>query len=423
MKKILLSLVLILNFYSAYAQVESSDRFKIAAPGYFQEFLNFDSGEPGLTRMDVFIQVPYQFLQFIKVPGGFGASCNITISVFDKNHEQLIVEKSWTEKVETENFDITNSRNSFNLSLRSFTLTPDNYIIRSEVEDKESKKSFTTETPFTVRDLSAKPSLSDIMLIAKSTVSNGSNKVIPNVSRNVTAQKEGLHIYYELTARDPRDLEIHYIITDGEEETVVDQKKNRSIDSGKTQIRDTVNISELSLGNYNLTVKLMGKNNTIITSVTKPFYSKWAGVPSNVSDMDKAVEQLRYIATPAELDHIEEAETQNEKVKRYIEFWKKKDPAPGTEDNEVFDEYYRRIEYANQNFSHYSEGWKTDRGMVFITLGTPDNVERHPFDYDSKPYEIWDYYNLGRSFVFVDENGFGDYRLITPMHGDDYRYR
>ena len=32
-----------------------------------------------------------------------------------------------------------------------------------------------------------------------------------------------------------------------------------------------------------------------------------------------------------------------------------------------------------------------------------------------KPYEIWRYYNISYEFVFVDDTGFGDYRLITPV--------
>jgi hypothetical protein len=54
-------------------------------------------------------------------------------------------------------------------------------------------------------------------------------------------------------------------------------------------------------------------------------------------------------------------------------------------------------------------------GMVFILFGSPSNVERHPFDIDAKPYEIWTYYDFNRSIIFVDETGFGDYRLLTPV--------
>jgi len=73
--------------------------------------------------------------------------------------------------------------------------------------------------------------------------------------------------------------------------------------------------------------------------------------------------------------------------------------------------------------SFKSGGWRSDRGMVYTILGTPNNIDRHPFEYDSKPYEVWEYYDLNRSFVFLDQTGFGDYRLITPLTGDMYRYR
>ena len=41
-------------------------------------------------------------------------------------------------------------------------------------------------------------------------------------------------------------------------------------------------------------------------------------------------------------------------------------------------------------------------------------------DYDAMSQE---YYELNKRFVFLDDTGFGDYRLITPLYGDDYRYR
>ena len=61
--------------------------------------------------------------------------------------------------------------------------------------------------------------------------------------------------------------------------------------------------------------------------------------------------------------------------------------------------------------------------MIYIVLGPPNNVERHPFEYDSKPYEIWYYYGINQQFYFVDDTGFGDYRLLNFNYGDWYRYR
>lgn len=49
--------------------------------------------------------------------------------------------------------------------------------------------------------------------------------------------------------------------------------------------------------------------------------------------------------------------------------------------------YFRRVELANRYFTSYKEGWKTDRGMVYIIFGVPDQVYR----FESR--EVWSYKN------------------------------
>ncbi|MEJ2542771.1 MAG: GWxTD domain-containing protein [Calditrichaceae bacterium] len=64
------------------------------------------------------------------------------------------------------------------------------------------------------------------------------------------------------------------------------------------------------------------------------------------------------------------------------------------------------------------EGWKTDRGRVFLIYGDPDEYERFPSSMDALPYIIWHYYDLEGSqiFVFTDLDGFGDYRQIHSSY-------
>jgi GWxTD domain-containing protein len=47
--------------------------------------------------------------------------------------------------------------------------------------------------------------------------------------------------------------------------------------------------------------------------------------------------------------------------------------------------FYQRVEQANQLFTTYKEGWKTDKGMVFIIMGDPVKITR------TKDKEIWTY--------------------------------
>lgn len=58
--------------------------------------------------------------------------------------------------------------------------------------------------------------------------------------------------------------------------------------------------------------------------------------------------------------------------------------------------YFRRVELANTFFTSYKEGWKTDRGMIYIIFGLPDQVYRF------SEREVWNYNAYGKlTFNFV----------------------
>ena len=417
--------ILLFGLSSANAQTEDAGRQNNYSRWhkFYQDILDFSSGKENTTRLDIFIQVPYTSFQFVRGDNDFVGKYSVTVSVFDGNKDKLISEKTWNEKVVVKNYNETVSKERYSLNVRSFYLQPAEYFIRSSISDEESSNESPIETMFKVRKLSPNFDVSDVMLISKRTEEAGKTKIIPNVSGNVATQKDGLPLFFEIYSDTARNLEIEYIVLDKKKDQIYNETVNKDVDSGRTQIFYTVRDSSFSLGYYNLEVKIKDVKNNLAATIEKPFFSRWLGIPASVTDLGKAIDQLIYIASTDEIDHIKDAKTNEEKLKRYMAFWKKLDPTPETEQNEVFDEYYGRIAYANAHFSHYIEGWKTDRGMVFILLGPPDNVDRHPFDLDSKPYEVWEYYNLNRSLVFVDYTGFGDYRLTTPLTGDLYKFR
>ena len=67
-----------------------------------------------------------------------------------------------------------------------------------------------------------------------------------------------------------------------------------------------------------------------------------------------------------------------------------------------------------------TEGWRTDRGRIYIKFGPPDDIERYPFEMGTYPFEIWRYYSLRKVFVFVDRTGFGDYYLHPDYYDEEY---
>ncbi len=423
MKRTFFSFVLLLTAV-AFAQPDAGKPKDYSRePVFYFDIYNFYSGDSSQTRVDFFLQLPFDKLSFVKAGEKFRAEYAVSITVKDENKLNLITEKQWTEKIELIDYQKTISKSDYNLSSRSFKLAPGKYNFVILVEDLDSRKEYRAEVEFQARTFTQELAISDIMMISgKTTSESGKTRIIPNLSRNVASQRDGIPVFYEIYSSTARNLEVTYTILGINGDQLVSEKRIENISAGNNQLFYTFNFKDAGMGEYKMVISAPFVDGSTIIGSTKSFYSKWSGMPATLKDLEKAADQMIYIAGPAEIDFIHEGKDFAEKLQRFMEFWEKKDPTTGTPENEVFNEYYRRIEFANKNFKQMLEGWRSDMGMVYITLGNPNNIERHPFEYDSKPYEIWDYYDINRRFVFVDQTGFGDYRLITPFFGE-YRYR
>ena len=143
------------------------------------------------------------------------------------------------------------------------------------------------------------------------------------------------------------------------------------------------------------------------------------------ADLDPAsrnfYEYAQLIMSKQERDifnHLPDAESRQEFI---ADFWEKRDPDPGTEFNEFREEFYNRIDYANERFMEGIPGWKTDRGRIYIYFGAPDQQEIRPMVDNPqlrgyKGYIWWQYYRYGFAVMFVDKRGDGAY-TFEPFVG------
>jgi len=424
MKKLILILSVLICAVS-FAQVETSLPRSYSEPQFYFNALNFagDLSE-NESRVDLYVQVPYEFLQFTKGDNYYSAKYEVTVSIFTPKGK-LVTEKGWTHEVKTNNFNETISRAYWDVSSSFIKLPLGDYKISVQVIDLDTKRGFRKEGFVTVRNFTKNPiTMSDIMMVSSVKIENETKTIIPNISKTITSTNQNFYLFFEVYNNTDKDdsINITYKIN-----RIKKKKKIESINvysggatefvkPGKNSIIVEVKNPNLGFGDYIIFVEARLKSNSDNYSIAQtPFLVRWHEFPELISDLDKAIEQLVYIAKPEEINYIKSAQDEAEKERRFLEFWRKKDPTPNTLKNELMEEYYGRVKYANEHFSHYIEGWKTDMGMVYIIFGPPSSVDRHPFDIDSKPYEIWYYYEINRRFIFLDETGFGDYRLITPL--------
>jgi GWxTD domain-containing protein len=210
--------------------------------------------------------------------------------------------------------------------------------------------------------------------------------------------------------------------------------KPRAKNNQDAAIYASFDISSLTSGHYKLRVEVKDADSGLSQSVVKPFsvYRK-ADAVARFAEQERSVydamsnetlssyfEQVKYIATDEDKKVFKELGVEA-KREFMIHFWLNRDPTPGTPQNEFKEDYIQRLLKAKVHFSYPgTEGWKTDRGRILLTYGTPEFIDREPGSSDKHAYEIWNYERLqGRStiFVFVDFAQNGQYRLIHS----DYR--
>jgi GWxTD domain-containing protein len=168
----------------------------------------------------------------------------------------------------------------------------------------------------------------------------------------------------------------------------------------------------ISLGELRLVVGSGEGERT--TSALVSFTQAWV-----VTNFEEMLDLLRYFGQDERLSAMRKAPA-SERSRLWREFYTATDPNPATPENEALNLYFSRVSAANTRFTDEGiQGWRTDRGEVLISLGTPDEViENTPGTSDRRVIR-WTYTNYRLELYFQDETGFGRLRL-TPGSRAEY---
>ena len=136
-----------------------------------------------------------------------------------------------------------------------------------------------------------------------------------------------------------------------------------------------------------------------------------------VTNYEEIISLLRYFDRKEMLDTLRKAPVAA-RPDLWRKFYSSTDPNPATPENEALDQYFGRLAIASSRFRDEGvAGWRTDRGEVYICLGEPDEI------YDSSPVSQgrvirWVYVQDRLALVFVDETGFGRFKLTTTSRAE-----
>jgi GWxTD domain-containing protein len=425
---VMMLLLLTTGLAQAQAEMSETNESDKIAPFFYLDMANFRGEKPNESRLEIYLKIMYDDLQFVKLaPDSFRAAYEMSVVVLDEDDFQ-VNGKIWRDSIFVKDFETTNSRQLFHTDQASFVLAPGKYRVNVGLMDADTRRTGTRKTTIIMRNFDdAKLAVSDV-LIADAVSVDSSGKLLPRPQVTAPRQeKSQLFAFLEIYDKgSDKEYKVSYVLKNPKGDKVF---KNEAVVRHTGQITPVVlelPNATLAHGVYQIHIEVKGSKQT--TTTEREITLHWVGIPTNIVDLDQAIEQMRYIAKKEGMKKIM-AVPPEKRREAFLKFWQENDPTPGTETNELMDEYYTRVNYANAHFRSMREGWRTDMGMVYIVFGPPSDIERNPFTRSTgtlfagrtvKAYEIWNYYNINRQFIFVDETGYAEYRLAYPLSIDQY---
>jgi len=430
---------LLLIMTTAWAAWRLDDAFALPARSsgplaFFADICQFEGGA-GKTATEVFYTVdlsqfnpqssPDQKL-ILLIDVVFHSTTGDTIA---EAHEKKSIKLSYDKNAGAFSF----------VDLKKLSLSPGPLVLQLSIRDSVSGLEGVLRKEFEVRDFGKRFSISDLMLSSqlqkaqgKSVFEKGGLIVVPMPSRSfsVADSISQLFVYFEINhlqyaSQEPSFYSIQYDVRDSQNRQVFSNTRSSIPKAGANSSRiEKIPVTKVPPGHYRLAMQVTDLATAAVCSAAVDFacLSPHAGeamvLTMTAEDMQKYFDQIKYLATDQEKDiywQLSAAGKQN----FLLEFWKSKDPTPGTPENEFMKEHFRRIAYCEKKFSG---GLNSDMAKIYIKYGSPMEVSREVSTAKiNRPVEIWTYALDGRrEFVFVDRTGDGRYVMVHSNHPAEY---
>ncbi|HSJ64141.1 MAG TPA: GWxTD domain-containing protein [Gemmatimonadaceae bacterium] len=174
-------------------------------------------------------------------------------------------------------------------------------------------------------------------------------------------------------------------------------------------------VAELGVGRLTLAATPLNAADTVRMPIFISFGEEWA-----INSFDEMLNLLRFYATDARLLRLRES-SGAERAAAWAAFYKETDPDQRTPEHEGLRTYFTRLRIANERFADEgASGWQSDRGEVYVTLGEPDQVlEQGDNTFNQRGRaQLWTYHQHRLQLVFIDQSGFGRWRLTSSSETD-----
>ena len=174
-------------------------------------------------------------------------------------------------------------------------------------------------------------------------------------------------------------------------------------------------LNRLGVGVMTLGINRTGSADTLHIPLFVAF-----GEELPVATFGQMLDYLRYYVSTQRLQAMRDAAPEN-RASLWAAFLRDTDPVPQTPSHEGLRDYFSRIAQANVRFREEGQaGWLTDRGRVTIALGPPDQIyEPSMSAVGTRGRTLtWEYREHRLQIVFVDQTGFGRWRMTLTSESE-----
>lgn len=375
-------------------------------------FLSFPSEKRGITHGVVLLQISYDKMRFLKIGDEFIAKYEFSLELMDGS-DNVVERKYWDQEFVLKSFEETLMQNEIFLEPIEFDLRAGFYKYNVEMTDFDSKKSFTSSDskilPAFWADIVG---FSDVLY----SFGTGENALLTNLipfSDDFGIDfNEGFSVKFQLFSADLKPFDFSWKLMNFFDRSQV-------VMSHSLELQPTQHIIDFSIpitgevapsGSYLLQGSINhpdGRQDELLQRIR----IIWIDRPISSFDTEKSVRQMKHLLSPAERDRTQRM-NEVEKEIFFREYWKEKDPTPETSQNELMEEYFKRVEYSIEKFSYGGiPGWDTPRGKIHCIYGKPDSRESFSLNLQRVPKEVWTYTKARKIFVFADYNKTGEFVL------------
>ncbi len=403
----------------AFAQFQMSNpnsELEIGMPKFRLAPETIFSDHPEMSRVLIAIRVPYNVFQYVKHDSTYKAVFEVSaeLSKTERKHrKEPGVVVAWMDSIVVHTFAKSISRTDFFYTKRTVDVEPGKYKLFVKVTDNDTRLNWEETADITLFKRSG-----DSLAVTTPVIARWIDKpiqptdFIPSTTDLLYPGQDTAWVYLQMVPVGTGTTRIHEKIIKEKGEAVLDTMIFLDADHRAFTMAYPIPVANLSSGTYDHQFIFEQAGQRVVRNVK--YRIGILGLPAQVFELEKAIKQLKYVLPEKSVDSLLKFEG-DKREQAFRNYWAQRDPSPNTVTNEKMQEYYRRVDAANARFSRSREGWDTDRGMVYILFGEPTDVESHPFVTQGRPYEIWYYSKSNQHFTFVDQDGFGEYRLITPL--------